>query len=433
MKTQITLSRWFTAAAIGAMLLQVAFVSPSTSTQGQEQALIELSDDIPDISALLTGDPTVPWSVQVGSTGTQIFDIGTDTSGNVYVTGTVFSASDQDAFVAKMDINGNILWNYSFEGMTSDVSSGIELDPSGNVFVTGGFRENNATSGTPRDIFLARFSNDGSLLWKTTWGAANRTDGGNELALDEMGNIYITGASNASWGSPIRPHSLGFFDAFAAKFDKDSGALIWNTFLGENLVGSGLGIEADPSGNVYITGYSYVLTQGSNTSQNAFVAGLNTNGGLLWYTALGTTGLPDISLDIALDETENIYVTGESRASWGAPLKPFSGEWDVFVAKLTSSGSLQWNTFVGGNGSDFADGIDVDDTGNIYLTGSSSNTWGSPFSSGTGDPQEVFSAKLESNGTLAWNTFILGTHPSAHGAGHNVIAVQDGSIYVANH
>ncbi|HKY53501.1 MAG TPA: SBBP repeat-containing protein [Anaerolineales bacterium] len=369
-------------------------------------------------------------SVQVGGEGTQINDVITDISGNVYITGKIVSASDSDAFVAKLDSNNNTQWSYSFIGMTYDEGSSIALDSTGNIYMAGSAETYINTNGDGiADILIAKLSGAGGLQWTRTYGNTTQHDYGRGITLDGTGNIYVTGMSWLSWGSPIRPHTQGQYDAFAAKFDPNTGNQVWNTFLGESRNGHGLGITADSAGNIYITGRSFF----PGSQSDAFVAGLNTSGSSLWHTILGGTGTNDSGYDIVLDGNGNVYAAGESFGSWGSPLNAFTGSADAFVLKLSNNGILQWNTFAGGSGFDLAYGIDMDTNGNIYISGPSTNVWGNPLISGTAFPQKVFAAKLDNNGILRWNTFITG-EAWYHNFGHlNRIAVHNGSVYVASH
>ncbi len=129
-----------------------------------------------------------------------------------------------------------------------------------------------------------------------------------------------------------------------------------------------------------------------------------------WLTFVGGSGDEEVH-DIAVDGSGNIYITGMSNATWGSPVRAFTSgydaavkPYDAFVAKLNSNGVLLWNTFLGTSGHDWCGNIAVDGSGNVYVTGSSPDTWGSPlraFSSG----YDTFVAKLDSvvnqrNGTL---------------------------------
>jgi hypothetical protein len=371
----------------------------------------------------LINTPTVPWILQVGAEGTEIYDVTTDTSGNVYVTGAVYSASDSDAFVKKLDSDGNTQWSYSFGGMTYDAGYGIIVDSYGSIYITGTTQTYfNVNGDYIHDILIAKLSGDGVLQWTKTYGSVTQPDYGFDISLDGTGSVYVTGGSWSSWGSPIRSHTLGQYDAFVAKFDPNTGNYIWHTFLAENLNSIGSGIASDTNGNVYVTGNSFI----PGSTHDAFIAGLNTNGNVLWFTTAGDAGTNESGRDIALDGSGNIYVAGQGLGSTMATM-------DAFVLKLSNSGSLQWSTLVGGIGFDLAYGIAVDVLGNIYIAGPSTNIWGNPFDSGTGSPQEVFVAKLDNNGSVVWNTFIKGEawyYSSNH---PNSIATHNGSLYIASH
>jgi len=200
--------------------------------------------------------------------------------------------------------------------------------------------------------------------------------------------------SNATWGSPIRPHAGGD-EVFVAKLN-GSGTLQWHTFLGGLSWDSGYDIAVDTSGNVYLAGGS-VGTWGSPIRPHAggwdaFVAKLNGSGALQWHTFLGGPYL-DEGIGIALDTSGNVYLAGGSVGTWGSPLRPHSYGKDAFVAKLNGSGTLQWHTFLGGAGDDWGNGIAVDTSWNVYVAGRSNATWGSPIRTYTGS-WDAFVARI---------------------------------------
>jgi hypothetical protein len=336
------------AATIWKEVICMEMPEATNSAQTNEQG-----SSAPD--ALTTGTPpTMPWNIQVGGVGTEIHDVTTDASGNVFVTGAITSLSDSDAFVAKLDSNGGTLWSYPFTGMSYDDGKAISVDANGSIFITGSTRS--ASNPNTDDILLARLNNSGQLMWVKTVGNATQQDTGMDITVEGSGNIYITGGSFGSWGSPIRPYTSGQYDAFVALFEPENGTLIWNTFMGENLNGFGMGIKSDSTGKVYVTGVNFVPGASSNT----FVAGLAGSGSLLWYVDVGAAGLNDSGRDIVLDGNGNVYVVGDSWGLWGSPLSCYSGLRDAVVLKFNNSGSLQWNAFVGGSGYDMGYGIDLD-------------------------------------------------------------------------
>jgi hypothetical protein len=205
----------------------------------------------------------------------------------------------------------------------------------------------------------------------------------------------------------VNAHAGGT-DAFVAKLDS-SGARQWNTFMGSSSIDIVNSIAVDGSGNVYVAGLS-TGTWGSPVNvyeggTDAFIAKLNNSGARQWNTFMGSSS-SDGSNGIAVDGSGNVYVTGNSNATWGSPVNAHAGGADAFVAKLNSSGTRQWNTFMGSSSSDSGSGIAVNDRKNVYVAGTSSATWGSsvnPYAGG----EDAFVAKLSSVGAMPWNLLLL--------------------------
>ncbi|MBK6744279.1 MAG: SBBP repeat-containing protein, partial [Hydrogenophilales bacterium] len=204
------------------------------------------------------------------------------------------------------------------------------------------------------------------------------------------GSVQLNGTfSSVSFRIEAAPNSNegaggdGIEMALTFDVDNDTPSLTWNTFAG----GAGSDyIEdtvVDASGNVYVAGHGSA-TWGSpvrafSTGEDAFVAKFDSSGNLLWHTFLGGAGNWDYANGIALDGSGNVYVAGESNATWGAPVRAYTGGTDAFVAKLNATtGALTWHSFMGNASSDWSYGIDVDASGNVYVGGASLGTWGTP-------------------------------------------------------
>ncbi len=338
----------------------------------------------------------------------------------------------------ELTVDPSLIWNTFLGGGDADVSHAIAVDGSGNVYVAG---QSYITWGNPVrahsdgwDAFAAKLDSSGSLTWNTFLGGSALFEFGYAIAVDGSGNVYVSGDSGATWGSPVRAYS-GLYDAFAAKLDS-SGELTWNTFLGGSGSDSGGAIAVDGGGNVYVAGYSYdawgcsptaCTVRAFTSGVDAFAAKLGSSGGLTWNTFLGGSG-SDYGEAIVIDGNWNVYVAGEG-GGWGSPVRAYTaGDWDAFAAKLDSSGGLTWNTFLGGSAEDRDGGIAVDGSGNVYVTGYSLATWGSPVRAYTFG-YDAFAAKLNSSGGLTWNTFLGG---DGHDYGGSAIAVDgSGNVYVA--
>ncbi len=379
-------------------------------------------------------DPIPNWNTFLGSTdsdgGTGLV-LGSDSS--VIVAGLSYeswgtplaSYTDfNDPFVAKFDSSGNLLWN-TFVGVSG--SSGVDgpriaVDSAGNIYVTGISTGNWGDPINPHQFgyenFVAKLSPSGSLLWNTFLNSMGYGQGA-DIALDKSGNIYVIGSSIRSWGFPVRPLA-GYENAFVAKLS-NSGQLLWNTFLGSDSYGNGAcGLGVDDTGSVYVTGYcafswgSPIRPHAGDGTYDAFVARLDSGGHLVWNTFLGAgDSSEDYGYGIAVGAAGEAFVTGTSRGgTWGSPVSAFNG-FDAFVAKLDTNGNLAWNTFLGSSDWDEGKDITLGGNGHLYVTGDSYRGWG-PGSAAYAGYSDGFAAELDGSGNLVWNTFV-GSNNEDHG------------------
>ncbi|MFA7029651.1 MAG: SBBP repeat-containing protein [Candidatus Cloacimonadaceae bacterium] len=336
------------------------------------------------------------WVEQAGGIGNDYGrSITIDSSGNSYITGyfygtasfgsttlTTTGSGAVDIFVAKLDSSGNWLWAKQAGGNNWDVGFGIATDSSGNSYVTGFFAESASfgsttlTSSGGEDIFVAKLDSSGNWLWAKQAGGTG-LDIGYGIATDSSGNSYVTGffAESASFGSTTLTSSGGE-DIFVAKLDS-SGNWLWAKQAGGTSPDYGWGIAIDSSENSYVTGYfegtaSFGTTNLTSSGvQDIFIAKLDSSGNWLWVKQAGGTS-DDYGLGISTDSYGNSYITGyfsSAPASFGTINLTSSGYADIFVAKLDSSGNWLWVKQAGGNNWDVGFGIATDSSGNSYITG----------------------------------------------------------------
>jgi hypothetical protein len=249
-------------------------------------------------------------------------------------------------------------------------------------------------------------------LWATKAGGTSG-DNGYCIAVDGSGNSYVTGGfeGTAIFGSTTL-ESSGSQDIFVAKLD-NRGNWLWAKKAGGTDSDYGYGIAVDASGNSYVTGYFYSATAtfGSTTLTNngfanIFIAKLDSSGNWLWAKNAGYSGCGTSGNGIAVDASGNIYVTGDfsGSATFGSITLTSNGDSDIFIAKLDSSGNWLWAKNAGGTDYDYGQGIAVDASGNSYVTGyfeSTTATFGSTTLTSSGF-SDIFVAKLDSSGNWLW-------------------------------
>jgi hypothetical protein len=348
-----------------------------------------------------------------------IIVVGGTASSNFPVTQGVFQQSQDktgsslgsggycDCFIAKYDPNGRKTWATYLGGPNYDRCYGVEVDSQGDIYVAGragpgfpttngSFQKNPILSWSSlygqQNGFVAKVSSDGTrLIWASYVGASGLV---RDIAVDPNGNIYLP---LGYWGSGTQPTSTWFANAFqkvpqggidcgVIKISNDGSSVIWATYLGGSADDyQEASIRVDSSGCVHILiptkSLNIPTTIGAydsthNGGVDFYIAKLNSSGSdLIFGTFLGGSGNEwNNTHNLALDKDGNVYVSVDTGSS-DFPITPgafqsyYSGNIDMAVAKFSSMGNLIASTFIGGSDYDNTDGIYVDGSGNVYLSG----------------------------------------------------------------
>jgi hypothetical protein len=223
------------------------------------------------------------WATNVGGVNPDRgFGITTDATGNVYTTGLFVGTVDfdpgagalsltstqLDAFIQKLDANGNLVWAKSMGGSSWDVGQSISIDANGNVLTTGYFSTTadfdpgagvaNITATGGRDIFVQKLDADGNFIWVKKMGGSS-DDFGYAIDTDAQGNVYSTGefSSTADFNpgtATLNLTSSGSSDIYYQKLD-GNGNFIWAVKIGANSTDLGQSLTIDASGDILSTGY----------------------------------------------------------------------------------------------------------------------------------------------------------------------------------
>jgi hypothetical protein len=262
-------------------------------------------------------------------------------------------------------------------------------------------------------VFVIKWNANGTLAGYSPI-KGSLVDIGRGIAVDSSQNIYITGQYNSTAAAPINtfglspaltgvslPATVGT-DGFVIKWNAN-GTLAGYTTIKGNSTDIGYGIAVDSSQNIYVIGtYSSAATVPINTfglspaltgsslpittGNDVFVIKWNANGTLAGYSTIKGNN-SDLGRGIAVDSSQNIYITGQYVSSATVPINtfglspaltgsslPITTIGDVFVIKWNANGTLAGYSTINPSGSDVGYSIAIDSSGNIYITGSYSST-----------------------------------------------------------
>ncbi len=353
------------------------------------------------------------WATYFGGTASEgAWDIICDEHNNVYMAGqaastsaiaggnnifqNAFGGGSSDAFLAKFDPTGNLVWSTYYGGSGMDEGWGVASDKNGSIYLTGrtsstsniafGTGVHQTVLGGSVDGFLVKFDTLGNRIWATYFGGTGQENTW-DVTCDKNGNVYVSGETsspnNIATANAHQTTKTNASEAFLIKF-APNGTRVWGTYYGGNGPSQnfGTGVATDDVNNVYITGYTVstndIATPGSHQptkigGYTAYLAKFDDNGTRLWGTYFGGTG-EENGYDVATDPWGNVYITGytsspDNISTAGAINVSHEAGNDVYVAKFNRDGVRLWGTYFGGPGYDAGWKIAADQFGSIYITG----------------------------------------------------------------
>lgn len=297
------------------------------------------------------------------------YAIAVDTNSNVYVTGWSEGSGYYDYATIKYNSSGDTSWIKRYDGPSgrNDYAYGITVDESGNVYVTG----TSYDLTTNYDYATIKYTPTGDTAWVRRYNSpSDNPDKAYGIAVDKNGNVYVTGRSSYDYAT-IKYTPTGVID-WIRRYDGPA-----------NDISEARAIAIDSNSNVYVTGYS----TGEFSQYDYATIKYTSSGDTVWIKRYNVDNDQDEANAIAVDDSGNCYVTGETKNT--------NNDFDYSTIKYTSSGDTAWiRTYDGpANNDDLAYSIAVDESGNVYVTG---------WSEDSGLHYDYATIKYTPSGDIAW-------------------------------
>ena len=406
--------------------------------------------------------------------GDSLYDVGnaiaTDSLGNVFVTGTtsslhnmasdglyqtVYSGGTSDAYIVKMNQHGLRHWATYYGGSGNDKGLGIDVDSYGTIYVVrsttstdsiGSDGAQQTANGGGTDGFIAHFDRFGNFVWDSFIGST-----GEEEAIackaDGYGNVVVVGNTNT--GGFLQNDTVptlfdyqGGTDVFIAKYNAN-GVLTYTSYYGGDSDDFATSVTLDSLSNMVVAGYTNsaeniawgsALQYDLDGETDGFAMKLDSTGGIAWATYLGgpgndkLTGVTSVNGDFYFSGSTDSLTTYTDTTSFQ---QDYAGNGDAFIARISSNGILEWYSYVGGEGTDVANGISRDYDGQIYIVGTTTSD--STMSSDTTfipspvESQDVFISKFNQAGERIWGEYYGG---DSYDLGRSIAVFGHTSVYI---
>ena len=362
----------------------------------------------------ITQMATVDWFVTFGyDNDDHGYSCAIDSNGNAYVAGEYkITGSNYNATLIKYNQNGIYQWNLTWGGQYTDSAKSVYVDSLDNLYLAGKTYSLGADT-INGDAFIAKYDNSGILIWNRTWGGS-QSDYASDVYVDSYENLHVVCTTN-SYGagssdiSYLRYNSSGYLESVliwggintetSADIEEDSnnnfiisgstssfgngnidafilccnttGAILWNSTWGTNMLDRVYNLALDSNDNIYLAGWTYypspLMASTGIYDLSYCLVKIDLEGNALWSRFWGSSEYKDYGVGVAIDSNDNIYFVGEGlNGGWGVD--------NVYMAKFNTDGVLLSETTWGGGHYENPHSITIDKTTNdIFVAGDSSS------------------------------------------------------------
>lgn len=302
-------------------------------------------------------------------------------------------------------------------------------DDKGNVYITGSFsggftfNGESYTSYGSDDIFVAKYKDDGSLVWIHQLGGAGLDISTSIAISNDYNYLYISGGYNEKlyFDKNLQFSTTSNYDAYLGKINTNDGSVVWI----ENLGGTGATfqriyeISIDPSDNIICSGkfetilnYKGISYNSSRFSYNGFLCSFGSNGDINWFNSYPTKN--NVTRFFSLEASNHgIYVSGYSiDSTYYKNQSIFSSSNSMFLLKIDLNGTDEWLRVADGSGSDNGISVSTSQDGSVYLSGyfnspnlaidSITGIKSKKIATSINNSNDIFFGKYSSDGVLQW-------------------------------
>ncbi len=362
--------------------------------------------------------PSIVWEKALGGTKNDNANAIVPTSdGGFIVVGSSHSTNgdvsnhhgsdySSDYWVVKLSATGDIAWEKSLGGTGPDVANAVLQTSDGGYLIAGQTSSADGdvtTSSTAQRVWLVKLDPSGNLSWQKEYA-----NGFTANSLIESADSHYILAGSASTGA--LPDFQGITDFWIAKID-NTGTLVWEKSLGGSDRDVAYAVTLASDGGYVLTGHTFSNdgnVSGNHGNVDVWVVKLDDSGTLDWQKCLG--GTKDETAYAIRQTTDGGYIlTGETGSDDGDVSGNHGINLDYWVVKLAANGTLQWQKCLGGNGTD--KGYDIQQTadGGYIVAGLAGSTNDGDVSGNHGYNSDAWIVKLNSMGSIEWQSCYGGT------------------------
>jgi hypothetical protein len=404
------------------------------------------------------------WVVQVGGTGDEsAYSVATTSDGNLIAVGqfentvmvgqqSITSHGSTDVYVAKLEsATGNVLWAKAIGSMNGETVANAVVDNQDNIYIAGTYAGtidlgggNMLTGYGANDAMVMKLTPTGDIIWARGFGGTDY-DYGDSVAVN--GNtVAFSMRYRSSMTVAGSTYTAAYFDIFVVALSATDGSITWDKSVGSSGIDIGYAIQVDGDNNVVLTGrMGNTIDFGGgpvDTGGNAkgFIAKYNgATGAYLLAKALGNgSGVSQINSAV-VDSSKNVLTVGAFTGTIdfgnGSPITSTNTSGDIFAAKYSAAGALDWvKTYTNMTGNPASPiFVNADAAGNVAFTGNfcgTINFGGSNLSSASACPNnDVFVVRLAGADGAHIDSIRAGGQGDEYGQG--VAQTSDGRVFVS--